>query len=753
MARIFVGIAWPYANGPFHIGHLAGAYLPGDEFARFHRLRGDEVLMVSGSDMHGTPTLVRAEQEGTTPEVIAKRYDAINREAFHAMGFSFDLFTETHTIVHERTVKEIFLALLERGFIQRKTEQNAYCTQHQRFLPDRYLIGICPNCGFAGARGDECDNCGHVLTPAELGEPKCSLDGTPAVFRPSEHFYLELDKLAPQIAAFVDRQDHWRPSVLATARHFLNEGLRPTPITRDLTWGVPIPLEGYEAKRFYVWFDALIGYLSASREWSIRAGREAAWKQYWDSNERVHQYYFIGKDNIFHHTIVLPGLLIGASGLQLPYDVPANQWMNIGGEKISKSRTEGEDAFIPSLLTRYAPDVIRFYATLLAPQNHDTNFDRHELEQLSEEILSNQYGNLAQRVLALVRDREHGKVPALPEGSDPLRPDGMGQRIRTLHERITTEYEAVHLKEALELVLGEIRETNRRIHEARPWQSSDLARRETLYEGLWALKAIALWLAPILPFSSAELWRMLGYSQAPGAGDWDQAIVPPAPSQELGPIHPLFPRKNPPANESAAERRGIGSPEGRAPLMIRAGRILRVEPHPSADKLYVLSVDLGEARPRTIVAGIRPFFQPEQLIGRRIAILANLAPRTIRRITSQGMLLAADSGDRVALLEPPDSVAVGKLIAGEPDASTTISPEQFEAHPLVVGDVVENLGPLGSRVDIGNRTITVPGAWPVGTRGVVRLPPDQGDSGELLSFGPGLILKVPEGPGRGERVR
>ncbi len=669
------------------------------------------------------------------------------------MGVSFDLYTDTHTVVHERTVKEVFLALLEHGFIRRKTEENAFCPTHQRFLPDRYLTGTCPHCAFPNARGDECPNCGRVVTPRELGDPKCSLDGTPAIFRPSEHFYLELDKLASQLSEYVARQEHWRANVRGTARNFLETGLRPTPITRDLSWGVPIPLEGYDSKRFYVWFEALIGYLSASREWAIRAGREAAWKRYWDPGERVRQYYFVGKDNIFHHTIILPGLLLGAGGFQLPYDVPANEWMNIGGEKISKSRTEDEEAFIPSLLGRFAPDVIRFYATHLAPQNHDTNFDRKELEQLSEEVLSNQYGNLAQRILALVRDREHGRVPVPPAEWDSQRAGGVGLRIRAQHDRITAEYEAVHLKEALDLVLEEIREANRRIHEARPWQSSEAARRETLYEGLWLLKAVAIWLAPVLPFSSAELWRMLGFPAPPSSGDWDQVLVPPPPGQELGEIRPLFPRKETPERKSSDRTRESPAGVESVPLGVRAGQIVRVEPHPSADKLYILSVDLGESRPRTVVAGVRPFFTPEDLIGQRIVILANLAPRTIRRITSQGMLLAADSGGRVVLLAPPPTVANGQSVVGVPEGPPTISYEQFDLNPLVVGEVVQTMDPQRSLVDIGERSVSVAGRWPIGTRGVVRVPLLPDADGELLAFGPEAPVLVPQGPTRGVRVR
>ena len=422
-------MAWPYANGPFHIGHLAGAYLPGDIFARFHRLRGDEVLMVSGSDMHGTPTLVRAEKEGTTPAVIAEQFHEVNRAAFERLGVAFDLYTTTRTVVHERTVQDLFLALLENGYVRRRTEESPYCPHHRRFLPDRYVLGKCPHCGFEEARGDECDHCGRPLEARQLGSPRCALCGTAAEFRASEHFYLELDRLQPKLKEFVDRQTHWRPGALRVAQNFLAEGLHPTPITRDLDWGVPIPLEGYESKRFYVWFDALIGYLSASKEWAIRAGRPEAWHRYWDEGEPVRPYYFVGKDNKFHHTIVWPGVLLGVGGLHLPYDVPANEWLLIEGGKISKSRSGDTEVFIPSLLAKYPPDVIRFYAALMAPQNHDTEFDWKEFHQVREDILANQYGNLVQRVLVLTRDQYWG-------ASRPRQRDG-SRKPRTGSERIS----------------------------------------------------------------------------------------------------------------------------------------------------------------------------------------------------------------------------------------------------------------------------------------------------------------------------
>jgi methionyl-tRNA synthetase len=755
VARIFVGVAWPYANGPFHIGHLAGAYLPGDMFARYHRLRGDEVLMVSGSDMHGTPTLVTAEKEGVAPAEIAERYHAINRSAFEKLGFSFDLYTSTHTIVHERTVQEVFLALLEHGFVRRRTEDGAYCPKHERFLPDRYLVGTCPHCGFESARGDECDRCGRPVEPRKMGSPRCVLCGTPAEFRPSEHFYLELEQLQPKLAEYVARQKHWRPGTRRVAENFLAEGLHATAITRDLGWGVPIPLDGYDSKRFYVWFDAVTGYLSASKEWAIRAGRPEAWHRYWDEREPVRQYYFVGKDNKFHHTLIWPGVLIGVGGLQLPYDVPANEWLLIEGRKVSKSRTADLNAFIPSLLDHYAPDVIRFYAALLAPQNHDTELDWDEFDKLRDEVLANQYGNLVQRTLVLTRDRYGGKIPAPPEGWRGGASTEVEARLTSTHARITQEYEQVHLKEALDLALEEVREANRRFHEAKPWQAAEPERSRGVYETLWRIKALATWLAPVLPFSTADVFRMLGFADPPGPGDWDRALEPPPPGQPLGEVRPLFPRpesgppRPTPASTAPSGRPGAGPP----PLSACAGVIRSVVVHPSADKLYVIEVDVGGPSPRTVVAGLRSSYTTEQLVGRRVVLLANLAPRTIRRMTSQGMILAAEQGDRAVLIAPPESAAPGTFVAGRGPADREISYEEFASMPLVVGRVAGPSASGGSYVDLGGRTVTVAGDWVSGVVGVVRLPRADAEDGELLSFGPGQPAVPSETVPVGAKVR
>jgi len=756
MARIFVGIGWPYANGPFHIGHLAGAYLPGDIFARYHRLLGDEVLMVSGSDMHGTPTTYTAEKEGVSPRVIAERYHEVNKGAFEKLGVSYDLFTHTHTPIHERTVQELFLRLLQNGYIDRRSEENAYCPKDRRFLPDRYLTGRCPFCGNESARGDECDRCGRILEPKQLMEPRCVVCGAGAEFRPTEHFYLRLDKMQGSLEHYLTDKKYWRGNVLAATQNFLQGGLKPRPITRDLTWGVSIPLDGYPTKRIYVWFEAVIGYLSASKEWAVRQGEPEAWHRFWDPEAAVRQYYFVGKDNIFFHTLLWPGILGAVGGFQRPYDVPANEWLQIEGRKISKSKPSDVDAFVPSLLAHYAPDVIRFYAAALAPQNHDTELNWDEFTRLSEEVLSNQYGNLVQRVLVFAREQYAGKVPSPPTGWRPDAADGVGARIRQAHGEITGHFEAVRLKEAFERALTEVREANRWFQEARPWQASDAEKARTVYEGLWLLKAAAVWLSPVLPFSSEGVWRMLGFDHGPRSGEWAAALTPPPGGQPLGNVQPLFPRASssmgaPPTVPAATP--GPVSPAGSfVEFAIQAATVRTVVPHPSADKLYVLELDVGEAKARTVVAGLRPFYREEELLGRRVALLANLEPRTIRRMTSQGMVLAADTGSRVEVLNYPEAVPPGAYATAGAAGSPMISYSVFESNPLVVGTVTSvKDGRL--TVDLGERTLTVDGSWPVGSRLVLQLDGPGGSRARVMHFASGGLLVPGADLPAGTRVR
>ncbi len=710
MSRILVGVAWPYSNGPQHLGHLAGNLLPADIFARYHRAQGHEVVMVSGSDMHGTPTTVRAEAEGVDPEVVAERYHRINAETFRRLGLSFDTYTTTHTPLHIQTAQEFFLTLLQEGLIEKATAQVAYCPKHRRFLPDRYVTGTCPHCGNPSARGDECPSCSRVLEPQELKGPRCKTCGTPAEFRPTEHFYLQLQKLTEPLQRYhLQVRDRWRPSVRAFTENYVREGLRPRPITRDISWGVPLPLDGYPDKRLYVWFEAVIGYLSATKEWAQRKGDPEAWRKYWEAGEDTRIYQFMGKDNITFHTVIWPAILLGVGGFGLPYDMPANEFLNFGGEKLSKSETDPSlSVFLPDLLQRYDPDTVRFYAAYHAPQNHDSEFDYRDIAQDHDQILADQWGNLVHRVLTFVEGRYGGKVPAPPKGWS-AESSKLGQRILAAHRDATARFEAVQLKEALDLALELVREGNRAFHESKPWSQQGEARDLAVYEALWVVRATAVLLAPFLPFASERVAKMLGTPDLVSNGSWPRAVEPPVPGTRLGPLSPLFaklltaapsaggggaappaaPKGTPPP--SAAPGAPASPAAGPPPVLdIRAGLVKEVADHPKADKLYVITVDLGEASPRTLVAGIKPFYRPEELRGKTVAVLANLEPRPLRGVTSQGMILAAEAGEVVAVLRAPDGTPPGTALRDVTAPAPRVQYDDFARARLVVASVLAN---------------------------------------------------------------
>src|SRR3954447_20142746 len=411
--RFLVCVAWPYANGSLHVGHIAGAYLPADVFARFHRQQGHDVLMVSGSDEHGTPITVRAEQEGVDPQVVTDRYHAEFLDCWQRLGISFDLFTRTGTANHRAVVHNVFRTLLDRGHLFKNTMLSPYCEVDQRFRLDRYVEGTCPHCGHAGARGDQCDNCGRPLDPTDLVDARCHFCGTPPVFRETEHYFLNLPAFNEQLLAWVREQEHWRPTVRRFTIGLLEAGLRPRAITRDIQWGVPVPVPGYENKRIYVWFEAVLGYLSASVEWATRQGDPEGWRPWWE-DPSTRSYYFIGKDNISFHTIIWPAILMGRGGLNLPYDVPANEYMNLGGQKISTSR--GWAIWLTELLARYDPDAIRYMVAANMPETRDTDWSMDEFFRRNNDELVATYGNLVHRNLTFLQRYFEGRVP---EGDAP----------------------------------------------------------------------------------------------------------------------------------------------------------------------------------------------------------------------------------------------------------------------------------------------------------------------------------------------
>ncbi|MFC2047661.1 methionine--tRNA ligase, partial [Chloroflexota bacterium] len=387
--RIFIGVAWPYADGPLHLGHIAGAYLPSDIFARYHRIKGNKVLMISGSDQHGTPITIKAEQAGKKPGEIATEYHQKFLDSWQKLGISFDLFTNTGTANHTEVAQHIFLTLLYRGYIYQATMSQPYCPHCQRFLPDRYIEGTCPFCHTTGTRGDQCDACGQPINPIELIEPHCRLCDTTPKFRESEHFFLKLSAFQDKLAEWANMQGQWRPNVFMLTQRYLKEGLRDRAITRDIGWGIPVPLDGFEGKCLYVWFEAVIGYLSASKEWAKSTGDEERWRPFWQGDQ-AKSYYFIGKDNIPFHTIIWPAMLMGYGDLNLPYDIPANEFLTIEGKKLSTSQNWA--VWLPDYLSRYDPDPLRYLLSVKMPETGDTDFSWHEFVLRNNNELVATYG-------------------------------------------------------------------------------------------------------------------------------------------------------------------------------------------------------------------------------------------------------------------------------------------------------------------------------------------------------------------------
>jgi methionyl-tRNA synthetase len=519
--NILIAIAWPYANAEIHVGNITGSHLPGDIVARYHRLKGNDVLMVSGTDSHGTPVTIAADKEGKPVEEVYKKYHNGFIELFQQLGIQYDLFTTTHTENHFKVAQSIFLALQKNGFLYTQKSMQWYSPAANKFLPDRYVEGTCYLCGFEGARSDQCDRCGNVLEPEKLLNPKSKVDGSTPELRETEHYYLDLSKLEPDVKNFLrERSGGRRETVLGESLGKIEaEGLKPRPITRDLDWGIPVPVEGWDGKRLYVWFEAVIGYLSAAVEWATLSGglnsdpqskvRADAWKDWW-VNPSARAFYFIGKDNIFFHTSLWPAQLMGAG--KEPFDVPANQFMNLEGKKISGSRNWavwGRDA-----LTRYDPDALRYYLTVNMPEMHDSDWDWKEFVAKNNGELVATWGNLANRVLAFCYKHWEGFVPNIDPAK--LRPADLElvASIEAGFQSVGSLLDAVKLRAALTEAFRLASTVNQYLDQNAPWTAiktdTDSAAL-TVYTALKAIDSLKVLFAPFLPFTSEKLNGFFGY--------------------------------------------------------------------------------------------------------------------------------------------------------------------------------------------------------------------------------------------------
>jgi methionyl-tRNA synthetase len=518
---ILVAVAWPYANGAPHLGHIAGAYLPSDIFARYHRMAGNRVLMVSGSDTHGTPITVRADEEGITPQEVVDRYHPLFLRIWDDLGISFDLFTSTRTDNHAAVTQEMFTRLREAGYLTIRETTQFYDPQAGRFLPDRYVIGTCPYCAYPSARGDQCENCGRTLDPDQLIDPRSKVTGAVPEQRATSHFFLRLSALADDLLAWLQTRQGWRRHVLNWSVQFVKDGLHDRAITRDLDWGVPLPTDELgPGKRIYVWFDAVIGYLSASKEWAAASGDPEAWRTWWQDPDAA-SYYFVGKDNIPFHTVIWPGMLIGHGGLNLPTNVPANQYVTFGGAKASKSAGVGRG--VPEYLEVLQPDALRYALATVLPEQNDTEItDADIIRRINDELIAN-WGNLVNRVMAQVNKFFDGVLPDVGE-LDGVHAELLG-RVDDGLVRVGELIEKVELRAALRAAMEISGEVNQYLYREEPWKTIKVDRdaaARSLVTAVQAIAGIAVALAPYLPFSTERLAGVLGVD----LGVWARPQVP-----------------------------------------------------------------------------------------------------------------------------------------------------------------------------------------------------------------------------------
>ncbi|PKK85677.1 MAG: methionine--tRNA ligase [Thermoplasmata archaeon HGW-Thermoplasmata-1] len=690
--KIFIGVAWPYANGPLHLGHVAGCYLPPDIFARYHRMKGSDVLMVSGSDEHGTPITVTADKLGVTPQDVVDRFHGEHARSLERLGVSFDLFTRTTTENHSKTVQALYLRLKKNGYIYPKTVEAFYCPACFRFLPDRYIEGTCPHCGAEGARGDQCDGCGKTLDAAELKDPGCKLCGGTPELRETEHMFFRLSEFEKPLLDWLSDKNYWRPNVLNFTRNFIKDGLKDRGITRDLIWGVKVPEEGYGEKRFYVWFDAVTGYLSASKEWAQNAGAPGKWEEWWKNPDARH-YYFLAKDNIPFHTIIWPAMLMAHGGLNLAYDVPANEYLTMSGRQFSKSR--GIGIVVDDSLDKFGADAIRYYLSSNMPDQKDTDWTWEDFVLKNNSELVGAFGNFIHRVLTFTQ-KNFGAIPA-------------AGKVEKIDERFISEMARVHaavgeliekcdFKKGMREIMALAQTGNKYFDETAPWKliKEDRNRCAAVMRNCIKLvKALSVLSSPYLPFSAQRMWEAIGEEGGIEKACWCEATANLRCGFELPRPEPLFgkldleeiigkPDEKAAAGGGQADKpqEGIGNKTGanadvkESPKVeneaqchpfskadMKVAKILGIDGHPDADKLYVMSIDVGEGEPRSLVAGMQPFYRKEELLGQKIVLVANMKPVKLRGVPSQGMMLAAeDSHGTVAFLAPPEGSEPGDSV-------------------------------------------------------------------------------------------
>ncbi|MBO6830455.1 methionine--tRNA ligase [Allomuricauda sp.] len=690
-SRYTITAALPYTNGPIHIGHLAGVYVPADIYSRYLRLKGKDVAFVCGSDEHGVAISMKAKKEGVTPTEIIDKYHGIIKKSFADFGISFDNYSRTSAEVHHKTASEFFKKMYGQGdFIEEETEQ-LYDEEANQFLADRFVIGTCPRCGHEEAYGDQCENCGSSLNATDLINPKSTITGTVPTLKKTKHWFLPLDRYEGFLKQWIleDHKSDWKPNVYGQCKSWIDEGLKPRAVTRDLDWGIPVPVQGGEGKVLYVWFDAPIGYISSTKEWAAREGKD--WEPYWkDKNTKL--VHFIGKDNIVFHCIIFPSMLKANGDFILPDNVPANEFLNLEGNKLSTSKNWA--VWLHEYLEEFPnmQDVLRYALTANAPETKDNDFTWKDFQSRNNNELVAIFGNFVNRVAVLTHKYYDGKVPTPTE---LLAVDKEALKaLKEFPETLSSSLERYRFREGSQQLMNLARLGNKYLADQEPWKliKTDENRVQTImYVALQIATGLAILSEPFLPFTSNKLKGILRHAELDSASHWDDIatndVLLPA-GHQLNPSELLFRKiedteiqqqldkleatKKANASTSTnssdmdkeiAPQKDTITYDDFSKLDMRVGTIVEAEKMPKADKLLVLKVDTG-LDTRTIVSGIANSFKPEDIVGKKVTVLVNLAPRKLRGVESEGMILMTENteGKLVFVNPDEDGVANGETI-------------------------------------------------------------------------------------------
>ncbi|RLF23957.1 MAG: methionine--tRNA ligase [Thermoprotei archaeon] len=667
MGRWLVTAAWPYINYVPHLGTMIGSVLSADVVARYLRLKGEEVVFVSGSDEHGTPIEVEAIRRGVEPRALTDENHKKVKRLFELWGISFDNYTRTESEVHKRFVREFYMKLYKRGYIFTEVVKLPYCPKCRRFLPDRFVEGTCPYCGYEGARGDQCDKCGRLLEPLMLINPRCTICGSKPEVRESKHWFFDLPKLTEDLKEYILNNPNLPDNARNMSLRMLEEGLKPRSLTRDNKWGIPAPFPGAENKTIYVWMEAVLGYISATMEYFIRKGDPEGWKRFWlDPSTRT--LYFIAKDNIPFHTLIFPALLIASGeGYNLPWRVDSVEYLLFEGMKFSKSRRIG--VWIDEALELFPADYWRFVLISIRPETKDTSFTWKIFREVINSVLNDVIGNFIHRVLTFTYKNFNGKIPTPTKLTE--RDKAVIDEAIAISNEVAKLIESFRLKDALSRATDIARLGNRYLNEEKPWDvlKQDKERAASImYTALRLVKMLAIVLAPFIPFSADKIWKMLGYKDSVHSHRWQEVAEDLPSGQELGRPKPLFRKVTDEELKRIMERTlPKTSPkvtaEELSKIDIRVAKVVEAERISGSNKLLKLKVDLGGNDIRQCIAGIGEHYEPRELIGKHIVVIANITPKVIKGEVSEVMLLAAISTDgKLALITTDREVKPGSRV-------------------------------------------------------------------------------------------